>query len=195
MRTERDAEDRITEPWLGFLKAVNAGLDRPIELHCLGGFAVLGAGVDARQTGDINIVDAVPADGLQSLLALAGSRSELFQGHRLYIEHVGVTVPPCDYRDRLIDITPRQLNRLVVKVLDPNDVILTKLARHWERDREDTRLLVARGLVAPEVLEHRFEQELEPFLTERDAKRARLTLDLWLEEFFPNHEPRQRPGN
>jgi hypothetical protein len=192
MQADHKSERRIPAPWLRFFRAVEAELETPIEIHCIGGFAVLAHGVDTRQTGDVDVIDAVPADDLQALLALAGHGSELFKKYGLYIQMVGVTEAPCDYHQRLIDITPRGFETLAIKILDPNDVVLTKLARHWERDREDARVLADHGLLDPGALEQRFEKEIRPYLQVKDAARASLTLELWLGEFFPEYERRRR---
>ena len=193
MQADHNSEKRIPEPWLGFLRAVDAELDTPIEIHCIGGFAVLVLGVDTRQTGDVDVIDTVPVGDLQALIALAGYGSELFKKYGLSTPIVGVIEPPCDYRQRLVDITPQSSRKLVIKILEPNDVVLTKLARHWERDREDARMLADLGFLDPVALEERFEKELKPYLQVKHAERASLTLELWLGEFFPEYESGRRP--
>ena len=47
-------------------------------------------------------------------------------------------------------------------------------------------MLVQKGAVQRSVLKSRFDSELLPNL--RQPERDALTLDIWLEEFFPEHD-------
>jgi hypothetical protein len=67
----------IPSPWREFLSDVDDALDtaphaEPIELHCVGGFAVAMRYGLHRTTADLDIVEAVPSSGLKFVLGLAG---------------------------------------------------------------------------------------------------------------------------
>jgi hypothetical protein len=183
MPTENISIKPIQEPWLAFLRAVDRMLKSPAEIHCIGGFTLQLLLEESRPTGDVDFVGTVP-DGASSILTkIAGRNTEVATTHRLYLDLVTVTEPPSDYETRLLDVTPQGLEKLTIKILDPYDLVLTKLERNSPRDREDVRALI-RGLgLDADVLRERFDVELRPYLAVA-PDRTILTLDLWMEEFF-----------
>jgi hypothetical protein len=54
--------------WLRFLRATDARLEQPVEVHCLGGFVLAALWRLPRPTGDIDVVEVIPSR--------AGSRRE-----------------------------------------------------------------------------------------------------------------------
>jgi len=173
---------KVPEPWLSFLREVDQALEGPVEVHCLGAFALRVLSGLSHPTADIDVVEVAPRKATRHLLAIAGEGSLLWRKYRLYIDKVGVAQYPENYASRLVDITPRGLRRLRVMALEPHDVALAKLARNSPRDREDVAFLVQNGVLDAHVLRSRFETELRPHLS--NPEREALTLDLWLEEFF-----------
>ena len=80
-------------------------------------------------------------------------------------------------------ISPEKLQHLRLFALEVHDLVLAKLGRNSPRDRSDVRYLVDRGALDRRVLQGRYEEELRPYVL--NESRASLTLELWLEEFFP----------
>ncbi len=173
----------IEEPWLGFLRAVDRTLEELTEIHCIGGFSLQLFLEKSRPTGDIGFVEAVPHDTAATLTKIAGENTELAVEHQLYLDLVKVTEPPSDYETRLLDATPRGLKKLKIKVLDPYDLVLTKLERNSPRDREDVEALILQLQLDADVLRARFDDELRPYLAVA-PDRTILTFDLWMDEFF-----------
>jgi len=183
MPTDQTSLEPIQEPWLGFLRAVDKALKEPTEIHCIGGFALQLLLDTSRPTGDVDFVETVPDDAGVHLTEIAGKNTELAIEHKLYLNFVRVTEPPSDYAIRLLDATPRDLEKLEIKVLDPYDLVLTKLERNSPRDREDVKALILElGLVA-DVLRKRFDDERRPYLAVA-PERTVMTFELWMDEFF-----------
>jgi len=175
---------KILEPWLSFLREVDRALGRTVSVHCVGGF-VLGVLWNLpRPTGDIDFIEVAPSNAVSELLGVAGEGTDLAKRYNLYFHQVTVAEFPEDYASRLVDITPKGLTNLRLLALDVHDLALAKLGRNSPRDRSDVRFLVDKGLINRQVLEERFESELRPYVL--NESRDRLTLDLWLEEFFPS---------
>ena len=55
------ANERPTEPWWSFLTELDAQLDSPADLHCIGGFIVSQYYGFGRETADLDMCQAVAA--------------------------------------------------------------------------------------------------------------------------------------
>lgn len=69
--------EALPEPWLSFLRDLDQALtrddgERPTELHCVGGFAVVQAYGIQRATADIDVVGVAPYGSGRRLIELAG---------------------------------------------------------------------------------------------------------------------------
>jgi hypothetical protein len=64
--------DTPPEPWLSFPNAIDVGIDEPVDLHCMGGFAVAQAYGLGRATADIDVLSVVPYSSGARLMELAG---------------------------------------------------------------------------------------------------------------------------
>lgn len=181
MSAERFRLRPIGSPWSEFLRDIDGHLHERTEIHCIGGFAHQLLCENSRPTGDVDVVETIPAGAGDRLGRLAGPGSDLGLRHRLSLEWVRVVEPPAGYRERLLDATPADFENLRVRVLDPYDLVLTKIERNSPRDREDIRSLFAELDLDPAVLRSRFETELKPFLAVA-PERTILTFDLWMEE-------------
>jgi hypothetical protein len=71
-------------PWKEFLEDLDALLDEPIELHCIGGFAVVAGYGLQRGTNDLDYRTLVPYNRIHDLERLAGKQSALAQKHNVY---------------------------------------------------------------------------------------------------------------
>jgi hypothetical protein len=182
MPPESSPGSRIREPWLGFFLAIDAALERPVEIHCIGGFALSVLAGWPRPTGDVDVSAVFPRSAGAELERLGGEGSGLAREHRIKLQVVSVAELPCDYADRLNDLTPSSCSRLRIRVAEAHDLALSKLDRNLARDREDVRHLAERGLISARVLQVRFEEELRPYAL--NENRSAGTLELWIEEFF-----------
>ena len=178
--------DRIKEPWLSFLRDVDRALKEAVEVHCLGAFVLSVLWGLPRPTGDIDVIEIRPHPAGEALLRIGGQGAALADEHKLHFQRVTVAEYPEGYEGRVLDITPSGFRRLRLKALEVHDVVLAKLSRNSPRDRADVEYLARKGVLDRRRLEERFETELRPYLL--NEKRATLTLELWLAEFFGKEE-------
>jgi hypothetical protein len=173
---------KIPEPWLGFLHEVDRKLGRPAAVHCLGGFVLAVLWDLPRPTGDVDFIEVAPPEAASELLAIAGEGSESARRYKLHFHRATVAEYPEDYASRLEDLTPAGFKNLRLLALEVHDLVLAKLGRNSPRDRSDVKFLVDKGALDERLLQERFELELSPYVL--DGARAKLTLELWVEEFF-----------
>ena len=134
--------DRPPEPWQSFFTEVDSRLNEDVQLHCCGGFVVTQLYGVARTTSDVDFLVVVPG-AAQALTRMAGKGSALHRKHNVYLDAVTVTTPPENYEQRLVALFPRTWPRLQLFALEAHDLVLSKLERNWERDRDDVQQLVA----------------------------------------------------
>ncbi len=138
-----------------------------------------------RLTGDVDFREIEPSNSGGELLRIAGEGSEIARTHRLYFHRVTVAEYPEDYPSRLIDLTPRGLQRLRLRGFEVHDLVLAKLGRNSARDRADVEFPVRKGHIDRRILVERFESELLPYVL--NEARHTDSFRLWLEAFFrPN---------
>jgi len=170
-------------PWKEFLEDLDALLDEPIELHCIGGFAVVAGYGLQRATNDLDYRTLVPYNRIHDLERLAGKKSALAQKHNVYMQHTGVESIPESYEDRITELYPKCFRNIHLFVPDAYDLVLSKLARNESRDREDVAYLAKSQRLDPVVLKKRYEEELRPIIigepTWHDG-----TLKFWLKAYF-----------
>jgi hypothetical protein len=171
----------LPKHWDDFLKAVDKALEEPVCLHCIGGFVVETVYGIPRRTGDLDYLTVDPIGAAGILEKIAGQQSELAKNHGLYFQHVTVADYPDNYDDRLTELE-LGLNKLQLFVLDPYDLILSKLTRNIERDRDDVKALAVVQQLSFEVLKKRHEEEMDWL---PNPKIHALTLKLW-KEYFPS---------
>jgi len=135
-----------------------------------------------RPTGDVDFVEVAPSDAVSDLLRLAGEGTELASRYNLLFHQVTVAEIPERYATRLVEITPRDFAHLRLLALEVHDLALAKLGRNSPRDRSDMKFLTGKGALDRRILQERFDSELSPYVL--NEARERLTLKLWLEEFF-----------
>lgn len=167
------------EPWAGFLLAVDSELNTSTVAHCLGGFAIHARYGLARPTRDIDAAAVAPHEQASVLVRLAGKGSRLEARFGVYFDLVTVVTLPDDYESRLTPIYPGVFKHLYLMVLDPYDLVLSKLERNQRHDREDVRYLGTAARLDLTLLERRYRDELRPYLGV--PEREDLTLQLWIE--------------
>lgn len=169
---------RLHEPWKSFLRGLDAQLTSPTELHCFGGFVIAEHYDVPRPTADIDVFAARGTDPA-ALVDIGGKGSPLHKRYHVYLQIVTVADVPDGYEDRLAPVLAGQLKYLRLKAFERHDLVLAKLGRNIDRDREDVIALArARGLDTS-LLKSRYESELRPYLSA--PEREDLTLQLWIE--------------
>ena len=171
--------DRPPEPWHSFFLEIDKTLDRPVILHCIGGFAIAMLHGLPRPTVDIDCLTIIPVEETAPLQLLAGEGSALHKKYGVYLQHVGIVAVPENYADRLTSMFPAAYRQLLLLGLEAHDLALSKLERNSARDREDVKYLARAAPLDLAVLEARYFSELRPYLA--NTKRHDLTLRLWLE--------------
>lgn len=170
----------VGPPWLDFLSAVDSALSRRVQLHCIGGF-VLGLVYGMpRPTGDIDYFEVLPRDAGNEVESIAGRESAIAKKHKLFIQAVGIADLPDGYQARLQELA-LQLRFLNLCVLDPYDLLLSKVSRNSPKDREDAKYLIRKKQLHFEVLHRRWRDEMAPWIA--NPERHERTLQLWKEYF------------
>jgi hypothetical protein len=76
-------------------------------------------------------------------------------------------------------VFPDRFRNLTLKAFERHDLVLAKLSRNIDRDREDLEALARGPGLHVELLRARYERELRPILGR--PEREDLTLDLWID--------------
>ena len=154
-------------------------------MHCIGGFVVTMQFGISRTTSDIDILPTISHDSLSRLQQVAGPGSELHRRFKLSIQPVGVVTYPENYSSRLIRMWPKfRLNNLQLYALEAHDLVLTKLERNQDVDRQDIQSLAKAGYIEPQTLRERYVSEFRPNLLS-GLERHDLTMKLWIEMCWP----------
>jgi hypothetical protein len=166
----------LHEPWRAFLRDLDR--DKPTELHCFGGFVVSEYYGLTRATADIDILES-RGTNVATIARLAGEGTPLHRRHNVYVDVVTIASVPDDYESRLIDFQVAGLRRLKLKVFERHDVVLAKLCRNIDKDREDVSAFATGPGLDTELMTTRYREELRPVLAR--PEREDLTLQLWVE--------------
>jgi len=127
----------LPTPWAEFLGELDALFTDQVQLHCIGGFVVsLFYGLP-RPTGDMDYYAVFPVHCVNDLHAAAGPGSPLCKKYKVYLQHAGVTSVPENYEARLLEMFAGQLKKLRLYAVEPYDLILSKLERNSQKDRDD----------------------------------------------------------
>jgi hypothetical protein len=176
--------DRPAKPWFSFLTDLDAAIETPVDLHCIGGFVVSQYYGFGRETADLDVLMVIPNDVAPRIAEIAGRRSALQKKHQVYIDQVGVANYPADYKGRLVRTFPLW-RRVRLWALEAHDLALTKLERSNDRDIRDVMFLAKVGFINKHTLVSRFEAELEPYITGRTPTWTRTTLQVWIDACWP----------
>lgn len=174
----------LRSPWLDFLSELDDRLPESVAIHCVGGFVMTALYGLGRTTADLDCYAIVPSKSTAMLLGLAGGDSPLARKHHVHLQLAAVASLPDRYEERLLEIAPKRFGRLRLFALEAHDLALSKLARNHPIDRDDVAYLARRIPLDASVLRARYHGELRPGII-GDLARHDLTLELWLEEFFP----------
>lgn len=171
-------------PWAEFLDELDGLLDELLEFHCVGGFAIVAAYGLPRSTNDLDYFTLIPCNRQGDLEQLAGEGSALARKHKVHVHYAGVATLPESYEERLTDLFPKRFKNIRLRVLDPYDLVLSKLSRNAERDRQDAEHLAKTQRLDRAILRSRYEKELKPSLIGPPEQHDK-TLEFWLEAYFP----------
>ena len=174
---------KLESPWKEFLEEIDSLLDEPYELHCLGGFAVVSAYGLRRSTNDLDYVTLIPFNRVPDLQEIAGEGSPLGRKHRVHVQHAGVATVPENYQERMRELFKGHFENMRLFVLDPYDLVLSKLSRNGGRDREDVAFLVKTLNLSAGILKERYELELKLALIGPQETHDN-TLKFWVEAYF-----------
>jgi hypothetical protein len=157
-------------------------LDQPVDLHCIGGFALTMQYGVSRPTADVDVlVASSPPHKLETLQRLGGKTSALHERFEVYLQPVAVAPYPEDYESRLIQMWPDfDLSHLRLFVLEAHDLALTKIDRNSDVDRQDISDLARMGFIDSHTLRKRYLEELRPNFVGR-VERIDATLEIWVE--------------
>lgn len=170
----------LESPWPEFLAAVNQSLTRAVELHCVVGFVLAAVYGIPRATNDVDYIAIHPDSN--EIDEIAGPESRLHKRYKVCFQRVGgISDFPEDYEDRLMTL-PLSLKNLVFKVLDPYDLVLSKLTRNSPKDREDVRFLANKLNLKFSILYERWANEMKTFVA--NAERHETTLNVVWKDYF-----------
>lgn len=129
--------------FIDFLKALDQKARKPATLHLIGGGAITLAYSPENRTADI---DAIDVD--EEIVRLGGIESELARKYGVYISPLyDITFSaPSDWRSRCRSLD-LDLQKLEIRVADPYDIALGKLARLELKDIEDILALTKAGQI------------------------------------------------
>ena len=183
------AREGLPEPWHSFLAEIDRAVPEPLELTCIGGFAVsLFYGL-SRPTGDLDVVDVTPAHLRPWLMEIAGQGRALHSKHKVYVQFVAVADLPESYQERRQPMVPGAFNKLRLFVPDPYDLALSKLSRNLDLDLEDVKHLARAQSMDMALLEQRYREEFRPIAI-GPAERHDRTLALWMDAILEHRGKR-----
>ncbi len=171
--------ERLRQPWRSFLADLDRRTSSSVSLHCLGGFVVTTCYGLPRPTGDLDVLPVFPSEPLAALVTVAGPDSDLHKKHGVYLDLVTVATCPSHYEQRLVEMFPGAWQHLRLFALDPYDVVLAKLERNLQRDRDDFAYLAEAVPLDLSVLRNRYRDEMRVYLGR--PEREDLTLQLWID--------------
>jgi hypothetical protein len=144
----------LRDELVGFLEAVDAALDQPLEVVIIGGAAAaVHYGIELG-THDIDTWTNV-----QEELAKAVEQARAGTGLPLPFAKSGVADGPYDFESRLERALPH-LQRLVVKVPEKHDLALMKVVRGYEHDLDGIEAIHRRSPLDLQTLLQRYRDEM-----------------------------------
>ena len=168
--------------WIDFFSAIDQQLEKPAELHLIGGFVLTFVHDATRYTADVDCVAIVPSTEAAHLLEIAGRGSTLAAEKKVHLEFVTIADLPDEYESRLAPVLAGKFKMLTLMALDPYDILLSKLGRNNGKDRADVEYLAQHLSLRGDILAKRFEEEMRPWIP--NPERHALTIKLWCEDYF-----------
>lgn len=119
----------------------------------------------------------------RELEEFAGEGSPLARKHGVFIHSAGIASMPENYEERLVEVFPGFYANIRFFVPDPYDLVLSKINRNGQRDREDVEYLAHTRRLEAGTLRERYEKELRASLT-GSLELHDQTLELWIAAYF-----------
>lgn len=135
-----------------------------------------------RSTNDLDYI-YIKSDNAPDLESIAGEGSPLAKKHKVFLHYVTIATYPEDYDQRLRELFPTRFKNIRLLVLDPYDLVLSKLSRNSGKDQEDVKYLARTQHLDREILRERYNKELKCHLI-GFPERADNTLKFWIEAYF-----------
>lgn len=170
---------KLAPHWQNFLSDIDQHLAAPVQITCIGGFALTEVHGAPRTTGDLDLIES-SSKAIEELQSIAGKGSALHKKHKLYVEYVGVVTMPIEYESRLTPL-PLSLEKLTLFVPEVYDLILSKLERNSPKDQADIEFLARKYNLSYAALHKRFDEELD-FIAKREYHLA--TLEQFWRDWF-----------
>jgi len=147
---------------LKWLREIDLKLNTDITLIAVGGTAMTLLGLKSS-TIDVDFcMDSSHAKLFTSLIKGTDWKVDIFIDGYIFSEQL-----PKDYAD-LSQTIPHQYVHLTLKILSPEDIIITKAARYNERDEEDIETLAKTGKVDKLLLVQRFRKVKETYAGKKE---------------------------
>ena len=170
----KEIDERLSEKWPG----------RKTVIYVFGGAAAVIAYAARRGTVDLDIYFE-DLDVEAKLLEWAGQGSELDRKFGVYIQSANTTLmllEDPEWRKRSAEIMQGAFKGLRVKALSKEDLILSKLSRYNERDREDIRHLIKDCDAKARILIKSYKAARSYYVG--DTRRLDQTFNIVLKEHF-----------
>ena len=164
----------LCSPWKEFLEELDSLLSEPIDLHCIGGFAIVAAYGLPRSTNDLDYFSLEPRNQAAELEKLAGQGSALARKHKVFVHRAAVASVPENYQERMTELFSRIFlrtsgSRFSIRMI----LILSKISRNADRDREDVKYLASTLRLRSEIFRNRYDAELRAILIGRAESHLR----------------------
>lgn len=160
------------------------GLKKKVDLFVLGGTAAVIAYGSPRGTMDID--GYLENEKVRNLFeAWAGKGKELAQKFGIYFQSANMSLMLIEdpaWRERAKEILKGKLKNIRVMAIAREDLILSKLSRYNDRDREDIRFLLEKHRVNLKKLIKYYKSARQYYVGER--RTLDQTLNIVLEEHF-----------
>lgn len=164
---------------LAYLHQIDSLLDRKITLVAVGGTARTLYGLK-ESTKDVDFC-ALSKDDQDLIRSISEKTSKAFRLDLFREGHSFILQLPEDYAAKSRPIK-ESFKNLIVKLLSPIDIILTKTSRLNERDLEDIRALVSKKRIDKKRLIKRYEMVKETYAASNMAFHERF--EQVIKEFF-----------
>jgi hypothetical protein len=161
---------------------------KKVDLFVLGGAAAVIAYGSPRGTVDIDAY--LENKRVRELFeSWAGQGKELALKHGVYYQNANISlmlIEDPDWRDRSREILKGKLKNLRVKAISKEDLILSKISRYNDRDREDIRFLTEKHKIEPKKLIAYYKSARQYYVG--DLRTLDQTFNIVLGEHF-GHKP------
>ena len=187
------------EELLEFLRDIDARLAGEklrgkITLYVFGGAAAVIAYGSTRGTVDIDAY--VEDEGIRrKLVDWAGDGTELAKKHGIYFQSANITlmlIEEPEWKERSVQILADRLEHIRVMAIGKEDLILSKLSRYNDRDREDIKFIAEKRGIDPKKLIAYYKSARQYYVGRLETLDQ--TFNIVLEEHF-GHKPIEFGGS